>query len=186
MRISKYAKGYSYETSVTDKEEHCMDSQAAVSRTGSKLHRENQALCAPMFGTQLHHRGVSVGIKKFPDRVRFTRALLESKDLSMLFSFPCAFGSPGSAPAPWKQPLSKDLQEPLIPQAGKWSSQAAGQASLLRARRGSQTACVCKPLFARNGLASPKGDLQICSEVGNSRGSVQGADCPWPTLQRHS
>ena len=25
----------------------------------------------------------------------------------------------------------------------------------------------------KNGLASPKGDLQICSEVGNSRGSVQ-------------
>ena len=118
MRISKYAKGYSYETSVTGKEEHCMDSQAAVSRTGSKLHRENQALCAPMFGTQLHHRGVSVGIKKFPDRVRFTRALLESKDLSMLFSFSCAFGSPGSAPAPWKQPLRKDLPEPLFPQAG--------------------------------------------------------------------
>ena len=105
------------------------------------------------------HRGVSVGIKKFPDRVRFTRALLESKDLSMLFSFPCAFGSPGSAPAPWKQPLSKDLQEPLIPQAGIWSSQAAGQASLLRARRGSQPACVCKPLFGSNGLILPKGDL---------------------------
>jgi len=64
------------------------------------------------------HRGVSVGIKKFPDRVRFTRALLESKDLSMLFSFSCAFGSPGSAPAPWKQPLRKDLPEPLFPQAG--------------------------------------------------------------------
>ena len=31
-------------------------------------------------------------------------------------------------------------------------------------------ACVLKPLFGRNGLASPKGDLQICSEVGNSRG----------------
>ena len=139
-----------------------------------------------MFGTQLHHRGVSVGIKKFPDRVRFTRALLESKDLSMLFSFPCAFGSPGSAPAPWKQPLSKDLKELLIPQAGKRSSQEAGQASLLRARRGSQPACVCKPLFARNGLASPEGDLQICSEVSNSRGMVQVPDCPLSTLQRHS
>ena len=132
------------------------------------------------------HRGVPIGTKNFPDRVRFTRALLESKDLSMLFSFPCAFGSPGSAPAPWKQPLSKDLQEPHIPQAGKWSPQAAGQASLLRARRGSQPACVCKPLFARNGLASPEGDLQICSEVSNSRGMVQVPDCPLSTLQRHS
>ena len=135
-----------------------------------------------MFGTQLHHRGVSVGIKKFPDRVRFTRALLESKDLSMLFSFPQAFASPGPAPAPWKQPLRKDLKELLIPQAGKRSSQEAGQASLLRARRGSQPACVCKPLFARNGLASPEGDLQICSEDRNSRGRVEVPDCILPAL----
>ena len=37
-------------------------------------------------------RGVSIGNKNVPDRVRFTRALLESKDLSMWFFFPCAFG----------------------------------------------------------------------------------------------
>ena len=128
------------------------------------------------------HRGVSPGIKKFPVRVRFTRALLESKDLCMLFSFPCAFRSPGTAPAPWKQPLRKDLQELLLPQTGKFSSQEAGQASLLRARRGSQPACVCKPLFARNGLASPEGDLQICSEVSKSRGRVQVPDCLLPAF----
>ena len=60
-------------------------------------------------------RGVSIGNKNVPDRVRFTRALLESKDLSMWFFFPCAFGAPGSAPAQWKQPLRKDLQDPLFP-----------------------------------------------------------------------
>ena len=147
--------------------------------------RESGSLC-PYIGYAASHTEASRRNQDFPDRVRFTRALLQSKDLSMLFSFPQAFASPGPAPAPWKQPLRKDLKELLIPQAGKRSSQEAGQASLLRARRGSQPACVCKPLFARNGLASPKGDLQICSEVGNSRGSVQGADCPWPTLQRHS
>ena len=52
--------------------------------------------------------------------------------------------------------------------------------------KGSQPACVLKPLFGRNGLASPKGDLQICSEVGNSRGRVLVPDCPLPALQRHS
>ena len=31
-----------------------------------------------------------------------------------------------------------------------------------------------------------KGDLQICSEVGNSRGRVLVPDCPLPALQRHS
>ena len=45
---------------------------------------------------------------------------------------------------------------------------------------------VWKPLFGKNGLASPKGDLQICSEVGNSRGRVLVPDCPLPALQRHS
>ena len=59
-------------------------------------------------------------------RERFTRALLESKDLSMRFSLPLCVWAPGSAPAPWKQPLRKDLQEPLIPQAGKRSSQEVG------------------------------------------------------------
>ena len=34
----------------------------------------------------------------------------------------------------------------------------------------------------KNGLASPKGDLQICSEVGNSRGRVQAPDCPLPAF----
>ena len=73
----------------------------------------------PCWVRSFTHRGVSVGMKNFPDRVRFIRALLESKDLSMLFSFPCAFESLGSAPALWKQPMRKDLQEPLILQAGK-------------------------------------------------------------------
>ena len=68
------------------------------------------------------HRVVSVGIKNVPDRVRFSRALLESKDLSMWFSFPCSFGSPGSAPAPWIKSLRKDLQDPLFPEAGKRGS----------------------------------------------------------------
>ena len=45
---------------------------------------------------------------------------------------------------------------------------------------------VWKPLFGKNGLASPKGDLQTCSEVGNSRGRVLVPDCPLPALQRHS
>ena len=102
------------------------------------------------------HRGVPVGAKKTPDRVRFTRALLQSKDLSMLFSFPRAFASPGLAPAPWKQPLRKDLQEWLFPQAGKHTSQEAGKASLPRARRGSQPACVWRPVFGRNGLLLQK------------------------------
>ena len=70
-----------------------------------------------MFGIQLTHRGVSRGAKNVPHRLRFTRALLQSKDFSMWFAFPCQYGSPSSAPAPGKQPLRKDLQEPLFPPA---------------------------------------------------------------------
>ena len=160
-----------------------MDTQAALFERQLQNCTESIRLSVPpCWVCSFTHRGVSIGIKKFPDRVRFTRALLQSKDLSMLFSFPQAFASPGPAPAPWKQPLRKDLKELLIPQAGKRSSQEAGQASLLRARRGSQPACVCKPLFARNGLASPEGDLQICSEDRNSRGRVEVPDCILPAL----
>ena len=40
--------------------------------------------------------------------------------------------------------------------------------------------------YGRNEFDSPNGDLQICSEVGNSRGRVQAPDCPLPALQKHS
>ena len=50
----------------------------------------NQALCARSFT----HRCVSVGIKKDPDRVRFTRAILKSKGLCMWSCLPlCVWGS---------------------------------------------------------------------------------------------
>ena len=54
------------------------------SRPDSALHRGNQALCARSFT----HRCVSVGIKKDPDRVRFIRAILKSKGLSMWSCLP--------------------------------------------------------------------------------------------------
>ena len=67
--------------------------------------------------------------------------------------------------SPWEK-ISKNH---VFPQPWKCTSQEVQKASLLRARRGTQSACVWKPLFGRNGLASPKGDLQICSEDRNSR-----------------
>ena len=89
------------------------------------LRTKNTAYALGILPCSVHSftdRGVSIGNKNVPDRVRFTRALLESKDLSMWFFFPCEFGSPGLAPAPWKQPLRKDLQDPLFPEAGMWGS----------------------------------------------------------------
>ena len=150
------------------------------------MNRENQALSAPMLGTQLHTQRCLCRSQECSWEMRFTRGLLQSIDLSMWSCLPLCLWAPGSAPAPWKQPLRKDLQEPLFPEAGKWSSQEAGKASLLRARSSSQPAWIWKSLFGRNGLASPKGDLQICSEDGNSRGRVEVPDCPLPALKTHS
>ena len=52
----------------------------------------------------------------------------------------------------------------LFQQAGTRSSQDAGKARLLWERRGRHPACVCKPVFGKNGFAYTMGDLQICSE----------------------
>ena len=131
-------------------------------------------------------RGVSVGAKNVPDRVRFTRALLEGKDLSMWFCLPLCMWVSGLSPSSEETAPEKRSPRTAFPQAGKRSSQQVGQASHLRASTGSQPACVWKPLFGRNGLASPKGDLQICSEDRNSRGRVEVPDCPLPALQRYS
>ena len=77
-----------------------------------------------------------------------------------------------------KQPLRKDLQEVLFPQAWKWSSQDAGKMSLLQGKRGSQPVSVCKPLFGKNRLAFPTGELQFCSEDQNSRVRAEHLPCP--------
>ena len=50
--------------------------------TVSEPHRENQAPCAPMLGMQIR---VSIGAKNVSDRLRFTRALLHSKEVWMNF-----------------------------------------------------------------------------------------------------
>ena len=127
-----------------------MDTQAALFERQLQNCTESIRLSVPSCWVRsFTHRGVSVGIKKFPGRVRFTRALLECKDLSMLFSFSCAFGSPGSAPAPWKQPLRKDLQEPLFAQVGKRSSREEGKRTSCREKEAllsldEQAARVCE------------------------------------------
>ena len=131
-------------------------------------------------------RGVSVGAKNVPDRVRFTRALLEGKDLSMWFCLPLCVWVSGLGSNSVEIDPEKRSPRTTFPPGGKWSSQEAEQASLLRARSGSLPACFWKSQYGRNELDSPKGDLQICSEIGNSRGRVQAPDCPLPALQRHS
>ena len=154
--------------------------------TASKLQRENQALCAPLLGTQLHTQRYPRRIQDFPHILRLTRVLLQSKDLSMWFCLPLCVWVSGLGSNSVEIAPEKRSPRTTFPPGGKRSSQEAEQASLLRASRGSQLACVWKPLFGRNGLASPKGDLQICSEVSNSRGRVLVPDCPLPALQRHS
>ena len=99
----------------------------------------------------------------------FTRALLQSIDLSMWFCLPLWVGPPRSDPAPGKQPLRKNLQEQLCAQAGKCSSQEARQASLLQGKRGltAPGRSGCKSVWdltcALLGLSSA---VACCSELG--------------------
>ena len=135
-----------------------MDSQKLLDHKASAPHGENQAPCIHMLGMQLH-RGLSIGAKNVPDRVRFTRVLLQSKDWSMWFCLPLCVWVPGLGPSSVE--TSHEKRSPRSTFLPGWEAelQEAGKASLLRARRGSQTACVWKPQFGNNGLILPKGDL---------------------------
>ena len=152
----------------------------------SRLHTENQAFCAPMLDTQLHTQRYPHRSQDFPHRLRFTRVLLWSKDLSMWFCLPLCVWLSGLNTNSNEIGPEKRSPRTAFPPGRKRSSQKAEKASLLRTGRGSQPACVWKPLFGRNVLASPKEDVQICSKDGNSRGRLEVPDCPLPALQRHS
>lgn len=78
------------------------------------------------------NRGLSIGAKNVPDRVKFTRALLQRKDWSMWFCLPLCVWVPGLSPSSWKHPLRKDLQDPLLRQAGKPSLHRQGKRASFR------------------------------------------------------
>ena len=69
---------------------------------------ERIRLCVSMFGTQFHRQGCLHRKQERSCRVRFTRALLESKDLSKWFSFPCAIGSLVSAKSKAKKTMTEN------------------------------------------------------------------------------
>ena len=152
------------------------------SRPDSALHRGNQALC----GRSFTHRCVSVGIKKDPDRVRFIRAILKSKGLSMWSCLPLCLWVSRLGPSSVETSPEKISSRYAFPRGWELGFIGGEKSKPPSGTKGSQPACVLKPLFGRNGLASPKGDLQICSEVGNSRGRVLVPDCPLLALQRYS
>ena len=70
----------------------------------------------PYFGCAASHTEFdSVGARNIPERLRLTKAVLQSKDIGCGFAFPCQYGSPSLAPAPGIQPLKKILQEAIFP-----------------------------------------------------------------------
>ena len=115
--------------------------------TASKLHRVYQALCAPMLDTQLHTQRYPHRSQDFPHRLRFTRVLLWSKDLSMWFCLPLCVWLSGLNTNSNEIGPEKRSPRTAFPPGRKRSSQKAEKASLLRTGRGSQPACVWKPLF---------------------------------------
>ena len=104
------------------------------------------------------------------------RAVGWTRHVHVVLPLPMCVGYLACPQAQRKQ-QRKDLQEALFPQAWKWSSQDAGKASPLQGRRGSQLVSVCKPVFGRNRLAFPTGELQFCSEDRNSRVRAKHLPC---------
>ena len=73
-------------------------------------HTERISLPVPYVAYAASHTECfSVGAKNVPDRLRFTRGLLQSKDVWMWFCLPVCMGPPTSAPAQGKQGTKKDL-----------------------------------------------------------------------------
>ena len=123
--------------------------------------RESGSL-PPCWVRSFTHRGVPIGAKNVRQRLRFTRALLESKDLFMWFCLPLYVWVSGHNPSSVETTPEQRSPRSAFPPCWEPGIIGAGKASLLRARRGSQPACVWKPIFARNGLVSPDRDRQMC------------------------
>ena len=70
------------------------------------------------------HRGVSVGIKNVPDRVRFIRALLESKDLYTWFCLPMCMWVSGLGPSSVETAPEKRSPRTTFPPG--WESEFLG------------------------------------------------------------
>ena len=125
-------------------------------------HRENQVSVSLCWLCSFPHRDVPVGANNIPHRVRFTRALLESKDLSMRFSLPLCVWVSGIGPCSVETASEKRSPRTSYPPGWEAEFAGGGISKLPSARRDSQPACVWKPIFARNGLVSPDRDLQMC------------------------
>ena len=132
------------------------------------------------------HRGVSRGAKNVPHRLRFTRALLQSKDFSMWFCLSLSVWFPKLSPRSGETAPEKRSPGTAFPRGWDVGFIGGGKSRPPSESKRQPSGLRFEASTWKNGLASPKGDLQICSEVGNSRGSVQGPDCPLPALQRHS
>ena len=91
--------------------------------TALNLQRESGSL-PPCSVRSFTHRGVPVGAKNVRQRLRFTRALLESKDLSMWFSLPLCVWVSGLSP--FSVETASEKRSPRTSYPPGWEVEFAG------------------------------------------------------------
>ena len=127
-----------------------------------KAAQRESGLCVSMLAMQLPTQRCPRWSQEHSHRLRFTRALLESKDLSMRFSLPLCVWVSGIGPCSVETASEKRSPRTSYPPGWEAEFAGGGISKLPSARRDSQPACVWKPIFARNGLVSPDRDRQMC------------------------
>ena len=116
-------------------------------QTHAFLYRENQALCPPMLGMQLHTQRCLYRSQECSWEMRFTRGLLQSIDVSMWSCLPLWLWVSGLGPSSVETTPEKISSRSTFPRGWELGFIGGEKSKPPSGMKGSQPACVLKPLF---------------------------------------